>query len=97
MTITDIQKQIMPILRRRKIKKAALFGSAAKGKMSKKSDIDLVVDLPEDYTLLDLIGLKIDLEQKSGRKIDILTYKSINPLLKDIILNEQKVIYEKRS
>jgi len=37
------------------------------------------------------------LEEKTGRKVDILTYNGINSKLKKIILDEQKVIYEKRS
>jgi predicted nucleotidyltransferase len=41
--------------------------------------------------------LQFALEDKLGQKVDLLTYGSIHPLLKDIILKEQRVIYEKRS
>ena len=34
---------------------------------------------------------------KLGKKVDVLTYDSINPLLKARILKEQKLIYEKRA
>ncbi|MFC1612745.1 nucleotidyltransferase family protein [Patescibacteria group bacterium] len=96
--ITQIfKKKITPVLKRQGVTKAAIFGSFARGDCKKNSDIDILVSLEKDKTLLDLIGLKIELENKLKRKVDVLTYNGINPRLKDIILNEQKIIYEKRS
>ncbi|MBI5152451.1 nucleotidyltransferase family protein [Candidatus Peregrinibacteria bacterium] len=97
MTIQAIKQKIMPILKCQGVVKAALFGSFARGDAKKNSDIDILVKLKGDKTLLDLVGLKLELEDKLGRKVDILTYGGINPHLKNIILNEQKIIYEKRS
>ena len=77
--------------------KAALFGSVVRGEAGKKSDVDVLVQLEDGKTLLDLVGLKLDLEDRLGRKVDLLTYGCIHPLLKDIILKEQKIIYEKKS
>jgi hypothetical protein len=96
MTTQAIKKKIIPILKRQGVTKAALFGSAVRGKMRKRSDIDILVNLKKNKTLLDLVGLKLDLEEKLGRKVDVLTYDGLHPLLKDIILNEQKVIYESK-
>ncbi len=96
MTTQLIKKKIMPILKRQGVTKAAFFGSFARGEMKKNSDIDILVDLTKDKTLLDLVGLKIDLEEKLGRKVDVLTYDSIHPRLRNIILKDQKIIYEKR-
>jgi len=79
------------------VKKAALFGSQARGDAKKNSDVDLLVDVPESFSLFDLGGLKIDLEQALKKKVDLLTYDSIHPLLKNIILGEQEIIYEKGS
>ena len=97
MTTQNIKKKIIPILRRQGVTKAALCGSFARGEAKKRSDVDLLVNLQKNKTLLDLVGLKLELEEKLGRKVDVLTYDSINHHLKDIILNEQKIIYEKRS
>jgi predicted nucleotidyltransferase len=96
MTIQDIKKQIIPTLRRGGVLKASIFGSFARGDYNKRSDVDLLVQFGDDQSLLDLVGLKFDLEEKLGRKVDILTYRSIHPLLKEIIMREQKIIYEKR-
>lgn len=99
MTIQTIKKQITPILRSQGVVKAALFGSTARGKMKKNSDIDILIqyDPKLKKSLLDLVRLQYKLEEKLGRKVDLLTYKGINHLLKDIILSEQKIIYEKKS
>lgn len=96
-TLQDIRNKIIPVLKRQGVVKAALFGSMVTGEAKKKSDVDILVDFNERKSLLDLVRLQFILEDKLGRKVDLLTYDSIHPLLKDIILNEQKVIYEKRS
>ena len=96
MAIQNIKSKIIPVLKSRGVLKAALFGSFARGEAGERSDIDLLVDLEKDKTLLDLVGLKLELEEKLGRKVDVLTYNGIHPLLRDIILREQKVIYERK-
>jgi len=47
--------------------------------------------------LLDLIGLEQDLEEYFNKKVDVITYNSIHPLLKEYILKEQEVFYEEKS
>ncbi|MEM5792979.1 MAG: nucleotidyltransferase family protein [Candidatus Aenigmatarchaeota archaeon] len=94
--LEEIKRKILPILKKYKVKKAGLFGSVVRGEAKKRSDIDILVDLPEGKSLLDLINLEIKLKNKLGRKVDLLTYKSIHPLLKDTILREEVRIYEKR-
>jgi uncharacterized protein len=40
------------------------------------------------------VGLKLDLEDTVKRRFDVVTYKSISPLLRDRILAEQVAILE---
>jgi len=96
MTTQLIKKKIIPILKRQGVIKAALFGSITKDKIKKKSDIDILIKLPKNKSLLDLVRLEIQLGEKLGKKVDLVEYEAIHPLLKDIILNEQKVIYEQK-
>ncbi len=96
MTTQSIKRQIASILKRQGVTKAALFGSAARGEMKKKSDIDILMEIPKGKSLLDIIRLEFQLEEKLGRKVDIIEYDAIKPLLRDIILSEQKIIYEKK-
>ncbi len=97
MTINVIKKRIIPILQSQGVTKAAIFGSFATGDEKKTSDLDLLVKFSKTISLLDLAHLKISLEERIGRKVDILTYNGIHPRLKNIILGEQKIIYEKKA
>jgi len=97
MTTRDISLKIIPVLKSQGVLKVALFGSVVRGEAKKGSDVDLLVDLTDDKSLLDLVSLKLELEDVLKTKVDVLTYDAIYPPLKEIILNEQQVIYEKRS
>ena len=87
-----IKKKIISILKRYNVKRAAVFGSYARGELKKSSDIDILIEFGIEKSLLDLAGLEIELEKLLKRKVDVLTYGSIHPLLKNTILREQKVI-----
>lgn len=97
MTFYDIKNRIVPVLIRQGVLKAALFGSFARNEGGKNSDIDLLVKLDKNKTLLDLVSLRLELKEKLRMKVDVLTYDSINPLLRSRILKEQRLIYEKRA
>lgn len=92
MGVKDIKKKILPILRKYSVKRASLFGSIVRGEATKKSDIDILVEFKGEKSLLDLAGLKIELEELLGRKVDILTYNSLYPLLRERILKEEEAI-----
>jgi len=91
-----IKKQIVPILRRQGVLRAAVFGSFARGEETRNSDIDILVKMAKNKSLLDLVGLKLELEDKLGRDVDVISYGGIHPLLKSIILKEQQIIYESK-
>jgi len=88
----DLKKIVVTVLRRHDVKKAAFFGSVARGEETAKSDIDLLVEFKGNKSLLDLVGLKQELEDILKREVDVLTYRSLHPLLKDRILKEQRSI-----
>jgi len=94
--LEDIKKKIVPVLRKHGVIRAGIFGSVARGEADRKSDVDILVELPEGKSLLDLVVLEKEIERKLGRKVDLLTYKSIHPLLRERILGEEVRIYEKR-
>ena len=86
------KRSIIELLRRHDVKRASFFGSTVTGKGSRKSDIDLLVEFEGTKSLLDLAGLKIDLEELLGKSVDVLTFKSLHPLLKERILLQQDVL-----
>ena len=87
--IDEVKDLILDILKKYEVKRASLFGSLVRGEMNSKSDIDLLVEFKGKKSLLDLAGLKIELEEKLKCKVDILTYNSLHSLLKKQILSEQ--------
>ena len=93
MTVEAIKKIVTPILLRNKVKKAALFGSMASQKYSAESDVDILVELDESHSLLDFIGIKLELEDALHKKVDLVEYESIKPALKKYILKEPITIY----
>lgn len=90
--LQEVKEMILEILKDHDIKKASLFGSIVRGEATENSDIDLLVEFNGYKSLLDLAGLKIDLQDSLNCEVDVLTYDSLHPLLKDRILKEQVVI-----
>ena len=89
LNVTDIKNKALPILKKAGVTRSSLFGSIVRGENTKDSDIDILVDLPKRKSLFDLVDLQIKLKETFGRNIDVITYKSLHPLLKDSILKEQ--------
>ncbi len=90
--IEDIKKKLMPILKRHEVKRAGLFGSCVREEMKEDSDIDILVEINKDISLLDFAGIKVEMEEALGRKVDLVEYGTIKPLIKDRILSEQVAI-----
>lgn len=90
--IEKIKERINPVLKRFDVKRAAIFGSFARGETGEGSDIDLLVELEGEKSLLDLVGLKLELEEVLGVKVDVVEYSTVHPLLKDRILREQVAV-----
>ncbi len=65
-----------------------VFGSVARGEARPDSDIDLLVDFKPDYRLWDKIGLKQDLEDLLGRKVDLVHAAFIRDEIAPTILRE---------
>ena len=86
MDIQSIIATSLPILQKYGETKAALFGSVVRGTDKPTSDIDMLIDPPKKFSLFDLAGLKVDLEEMLNRPVDVVEYQSIKPLLKDSIL-----------
>ncbi|MBU1045490.1 MAG: nucleotidyltransferase family protein [Candidatus Omnitrophica bacterium] len=87
--IEEIKKKIVKILKKNKITKAGIFGSYARGEQKKNSDIDILVKPTKEMSLLDFVGIKLEIEDELGNKVDFVSYKTLHPRLKKQILNEE--------
>ena len=87
--LSAIKKKIIPILKAYRIKKAGIFGSFARGENKKKSDVDILAEIGKKYSLLDVIGIKLQLEKAVKKKVDLVEYELIRKEIKDNILNDE--------
>jgi Predicted nucleotidyltransferases len=57
----------------------AIFGSAVRGELRPDSDLDVLVSFEPDQSvsLLDLAEMEMELEEICGRKVEILTRRSV--------------------
>lgn len=84
-----IKKKALPILKQAGIIKSSIFGSYARGEEGGNSDIDMLVEVPKGTGLFAFVDLQHKLEDVLDKKVDLVTYKSLHPLLRDRILKEQ--------
>lgn len=91
-TIEEIKRKLMPVLQRHQVKRAALFGSVVRGEMQENSDIDILVEVDKGLSLLDFIGIKQEIEDMLERRVDLVEYEMIKPLIRDHVLKEQVMI-----
>ncbi len=90
MTINEIKRKVLPVLRKYDLKKAGIFGSIARGELREDSDVDILVEIErDDISLLDFVGIKLELEDALGRKVDLVEYDTLKPLLRERILAEE--------
>ncbi len=90
----EIRIKIISILVKHGIKRISVFGSYARNEATPKSDLDLIVEFPEGTSLLDHVGIEIELSEALNMKIDLLSRNGISPYIKDQVLKEAIVIYE---
>jgi len=70
------------------IQDVAVFGSVARRADTAESDIDLLATLTDDGSLFDLAQFEIDMEQLTGRKVEVVSRRSLDPLRDAHILAE---------
>ena len=91
MEIAEIRAKTEPILKRRAVTRAGVFGSVARGESS-QHDVDMLVEMPRPYGLFSFLSLKQDLEDALGTKVDLIGYDTIKPALRERILRDEVAI-----
>jgi len=86
--IQEKREDILRIAASHGASKVRLFGSVARGEAQPDSDIDFLVEMESDRSLLDRIALIQDLEDLLGKKVDVATVKGLREVWRDRILNE---------
>ncbi len=68
------------------VSKMGVFGSYARGKEEKNSDIDVLVEFDRPVNLFEFSRLKSFLSDQLGIQVDLVTPGALKPLIKDEIL-----------
>lgn len=84
--VLRMKERIGALARTHGARSVRLFGSAARGDERPESDIDFLVELEPDRSLLDLIGLENDLADLFGRKVEVVTMPSGKPEIRASVL-----------
>ena len=82
------REAILSLARQHGAGSVRVFGSAARGKRRPDSDLDLLVQMEPDRSLLDHIALQQDLEELLGIPVDVVTEKALHPHIRQHILDE---------
>ncbi len=86
------REEILRVSARHGAHNVRIFGSVARGEADEASDIDFLVDLEPERSLLDLGGLQVDLEALLERRVDVVTEAGLNFLLRRRILREARAL-----
>lgn len=79
--VTASKQLVRAVTKRHGVRAMWLFGSASRGTAGADSDLDFLVELEEGRWLVDLAGVKQDLEAIFGRRVDVFTRGSLKPAI----------------
>lgn len=91
--MTELQSRrgdILRIAEEHGARNVRVFGSEARGEAHPGSDLDLLVDMAQGRSLLDLVGLGQDLEDLLGRRENIHAPASVHPRLRVSIMADAR-------
>ncbi len=91
MEIAEVREKVTPILKRRAVTRAGVFGSVARGEPFAR-DVDLLVEMKRPYGLFSFLTLKQELEATLGKNVDLIAYDTIKPALRERILKDEVAI-----
>jgi len=75
--VEKFKQLILPVLNRYLIKRAAIFGSFAKGTATAGSDIDLLIEPGLGFTLFNMLALENEISDIVKRKVDVVEYSAL--------------------
>ena len=86
--IQEKRGAILEIAARHGAYNVRLFGSVARGEADEASDVDILVELEPNRSLLDLGGFLADMQDLLGCKVDVVTEKGLKTRIRERVLQE---------
>ena len=88
MLIRRKREEILRIAAAHGARRVRVFGSTIRGEATEASDIDLLVDLEPERSLLDHAAMIVELEQTLGCSVDVVPERGLRPRVRDAVLRE---------
>lgn len=82
------RKEIRRLVAAHNAVRPRIFGSVAKGQETATSDIDFLVEFTDDATLLDEVGLRLELADLLQARVDVVGLDSLRGPIRDRVLGE---------
>ena len=96
MSTQVMQQTIADYFKTQPVLKAYLFGSFSRGEETESSDIDILIVLDESQHIgLKFFGMYEDLKDLLGRKVDLVTERSLAPFARESVNRDKILIYER--
>lgn len=89
--MADIEKlsdEIRRIAEHHGARHVRVFGSVARRATTQSSDLDLLVRMDPDRSLLDRIALKQELEDLLGVEVDVVNENALRPAVREQVLQD---------
>jgi predicted nucleotidyltransferase len=86
--LTAKRDEILQIAARYGASNVRVFGSVARGEAGPDSDVDFLVELEPNRSLLDHVALMQDLEDLLGRKVDVVAERGLREIIRERVLRE---------
>lgn len=87
-TLQQKREEILSLAAQHGASNVRIFGSVARDEEQEDSDIDFLVDMASDRSLLDRIGLIQDLEYLLERKVDVATVPGLRDYFRERIVSQ---------
>jgi uncharacterized protein len=88
--LNEKREAILNTAKRHGARNVRIFGSVARGDFDEESDIDFIVEMEPERSLLDHAALVLDLRKLLGCDVDVVSDKGMKARIRDRVLREAR-------